>query len=97
MNSNIPFFNGRIEPHGSSFDAWPEQTLLEAMELGGLPCPSSCRAGTCRSCIGQLTSGQVRYEMAWPGLSAEEKAEGCVLPCVAFPVSDVVLKDPFAD
>jgi hypothetical protein len=35
--------------------------------------------------------------MAWPGLTTEEKAEGCVLPCVAFPMSDVVLKDPFAD
>jgi hypothetical protein len=41
-------------------------------------------------------AGEVRYEMAWPGLSAEEKAEGCVLPCVAFPVTDVVLEDPFS-
>jgi len=44
-----------------------------------------------------LVSGQVRYEMAWPGLTAEEKAEGCVLPCVAYPMGDVSLKDPFAD
>jgi hypothetical protein len=34
--------------------------------------------------------------MAWPGLTTEEKAEGFVLPCVARPLSDVVLKDPFA-
>jgi ferredoxin len=51
--------------------------------------------GHCRTCIGQLLSGQVRYEMEWPGLSAEELAEGCVLPCVARPLSDVVLQDPF--
>jgi hypothetical protein len=42
-----------------------------------------------------LVQGEVRYEMAWPGLSPEEKAEGCVLPCVAWPVTDVVLQDPF--
>ena len=35
--------------------------------------------------------------MDWPGLTQEERAEGCVLPCVAIPVSDVVLKDPFSD
>ena len=96
MNSDTPFFNGRIE-HDGSFDAWPEQTLLVALELGGLQWPSSCRAGTCRTCLGRLISGQVRYEMAWPGLTAEEKAESFVLTCVAFPVSDVVLQDPFAD
>ena len=28
----------------------------------------------------------------WPGLTAEEKEEGCVLPCVAYPTSDVVLQ-----
>ena len=62
------------------------------MEMGGLDWPSSCRNGTCRTCIAQLTSGQVRYDIEWPGLSAEEKAEGFVLPCVAFPCSDVTLR-----
>ena len=97
MSTEIPFLNGRIAPGGDSFDAWREQSLLDSMEHGGLAWPSSCRSGSCRTCIGHLVSGQVRYEMQWPGLTAEEKAEGCVLPCVAFPMSDVVLKDPFAD
>ena len=30
----------------------------------------------------------------WPGLTPEEIAEGCVLPCVAYPASDVVLEAP---
>jgi hypothetical protein len=34
----------------------------------------------------------VHYEIEWPGLSTEEKLEGYVLPCVAFPCSDVRLK-----
>lgn len=97
MAQDIPFFNARIEPDGGSFDAWREQTLLDSLEQGSLQWPSSCRSGSCRTCMGHLISGQVHYKMAWPGLSAEEKAEGCVLPCVAFPLSDVVLKDPFAD
>jgi ferredoxin len=95
MPNDIPFFNARIEPEGGSFDAWRELSLLDSLEQGGLQWPSSCRVGHCRTCIGQLLSGQVRYEMEWPGLSAEELAEGCVLPCVARPLSDVVLQDPF--
>jgi hypothetical protein len=34
----------------------------------------------------------VRYEIEWPGLSTEEMTAGCVLPCVAHPCSDVVLR-----
>jgi ferredoxin len=96
MNTEIPFFQARIAPDGGSFDAWKTQSLLDSLEQGGLQWPSSCRSGTCRTCIGQLVSGQVHYEMAWPGLTAEEKAEGCVLPCVARPLGDVVLQDPLA-
>lgn len=97
MTPEIPFVTGRVEPDGQTFDAWKNQTLLESMEQGGLQWPSSCRSGSCRTCLGTLIQGEVRYEMEWPGLSPEEKAEGCVLPCVAYPVTDVTLKDPFAD
>ena len=39
-----------------------------------------------------MDSGQVTYRIDWPGLSAEEKTEGFILPCVAYPLSDVVLQ-----
>lgn len=87
-----PIFIARIEPGGQQFDAWSNQPLLDSMEQGGIDWPSSCRNGTCRTCVGHLLRGQVRYDIEWPGLSAEEKAEGCVLPCVAFPCSDLVLE-----
>ncbi len=96
MSQDPPFVTGRIAPGGQTFDAWKQQSLLDSIEQGGLQWPSSCRAGSCRTCLGHLVSGEVRYEMAWPGLTPEEKAEGCVLPCVAFPLSDVVLQDPFS-
>jgi len=89
------FFIARVEPEGRQFDAWSNQPLLRSLEQGGMDWPSSCRNGTCRTCIGQLESGEVRYEIEWPGLSAEEKAAGYVLPCVAFPCSDVVLRQGF--
>jgi ferredoxin len=92
-NDTPLFFTGRTEAFGEQFDAWTNQPLLLSMEQGGLSWPSSCRNGNCRTCIGQLVSGTVRYEIDWPGLSAEEKDEGCVLPCVAHPCSDVVLRE----
>lgn len=87
-----PVFSAQVEPDGQPFDAWRQQPLLVSLEQGGIDWPSSCRNGTCRTCRGQLVRGQVRYQIEWPGLSAEEKAEGYVLPCVAFPCSDLVLK-----
>jgi ferredoxin len=87
-----PFFIASLESNGQQFDAWSDQPLLLSLEQGGLDWPSSCRNGTCRTCIGQLVQGRVRYEIEWPGLSAEEKLEGYVLPCVAFPCSDLTLR-----
>lgn len=94
-NESPAFFIGRTEPDGQQFDAWTHQPLLIWLEQGGIAWPSSCRNGTCRTCVGQLESGEVRYTMEWPGLSAEEKAEGYVLPCVAYPCSDLTLRGGF--
>lgn len=96
MSQTIPFFTARVLPLGDTAEAWPEHTLLTSLEMGGLNWPSSCRSGTCRTCMCQMTAGQVRYEMDWPGLTAEEKTKGWILPCVAYPTQDVVLTDPLA-
>jgi ferredoxin len=88
-------FIARVEPDGQQFDAWADQPLLVSLEQGGMDWPSSCRNGNCRTCIGQLDNGSVRYEIEWPGLSAEEKTEGYVLPCVAYPCSDLILRNGF--
>ena len=88
-----PFFIAKCEPSGQQVDAWADQSLLDSLESGGVNWPSSCRNGTCRTCMGQLVSGSVRYDIEWPGVTSEEQAEGYVLPCCAYPDSDVVLKD----
>ncbi|MDT8991955.1 2Fe-2S iron-sulfur cluster binding domain-containing protein [Curvibacter sp. APW13] len=76
-------------------DAYSNEPLLTALEMGGSNWPSSCRNGSCRTCVGQLTQGEVRYEMDWPGLTAEEKAEGYILPCVAFPCTPVRVRQGY--
>ena len=91
-----PFFTATALLEGQTCDAWTDQPLLVSLELGGLDWPSSCRNGTCRTCLCLLVSGEVRYTIEWPGLSAVEKAQGLVLPCVARPLSNVVLEQPAA-
>jgi len=86
----------RLEPSGLGFDAEAGTTLLKSAEAAGIEMPSSCRNGTCRTCICQLVSGSIRHIIEWPGLSAEEKAEGWILPCVAQALGDVTLEVPGA-
>ena len=86
----------RLEPSGLEFEAEAGVTLLHAAEAAGIELPSSCRNGTCRTCICHMGSGSVRYLVEWPGLSADEKREGYILPCVAVAQSDVELAVPAA-
>lgn len=72
-----------IAPHGWTFDAAPGETLLRAAERAGIRLPSSCRNGTCRTCLCGSDGGAVRYLVEWPGLSYDEKLAHDVLPCVA--------------
>ena len=85
-----------LVPLGASFSVQEESTLLQALEAAGLDAPSSCRNGTCRTCICRLQSGTVAYTIEWPGLSFDEKREGYILPCVALARSDLVVNVPLA-
>jgi ferredoxin len=89
-------FEARIDLTGQRFAAPADRPLLQAALEAGLGLRSSCRNGSCRACMCRLLSGTVRHRIEWPSLSPEEKAEGWVLPCVALPTSDVVLREaPF--
>ncbi|RZL91258.1 MAG: 2Fe-2S iron-sulfur cluster binding domain-containing protein [Variovorax sp.] len=96
MSDTTPGFAVRIAPGGHAFEAAVGQTLLQAGLKAGIELPSSCRNGTCRTCLCRLVSGSVRYQIDWPGVSADEKDEGWILPCVAEATSDVTLEVPFA-
>lgn len=89
---SFQIFTVKVEPAGLQYDVEGDLSLLEAAEMSRVQLPSSCRNGTCRTCMCRMLSGEVTYTIEWPGLTAEEKAEGYVLPCVARPVSNVVLE-----
>ena len=83
-----------LQPSGRSFDADAGQTVLAAAAQAGVELPNSCRNGTCRACLTPLRRGDVHYRIPWPGLLPEERDGRWILPCVAFPLSDLVLQDP---
>lgn len=85
-----------VQPGGWQVPVPAGQTLLQAALAAGVRLPSSCRNGSCRSCLAQLLSGHIHYQIDWPGLLAEEKAAGWILPCVACADSAVVIDAPGA-
>jgi len=89
-------FSALVQPAGLAFEAPLPEPLLVAARRAGIDLPASCRNGTCRTCMCGLASGQVSYRIEWPGLTREEKAEGFILPCVAYPESDIVMIVPAA-
>ena len=95
--TNAPVYTASIDGRGTSFSAPADMPLLNAAERAGVPglkLESSCRNGTCRTCICLMLQGEVTYLIDWPGLSADEKREGWILPCAAYPRADVVLQLP---
>ena len=95
MHAPAPF-SVTMMPQGWTFDASPDQPLLLSAAQAGITLPSSCRNGTCRTCISRTTTGKVHYRIEWPGLSAEEKRDGAILPCVAYPQGDMTLENSTA-
>ncbi|MDT8999285.1 2Fe-2S iron-sulfur cluster-binding protein [Paucibacter sp. APW11] len=89
-----PFHIQLLDAEGQrlAFTAAPEQSVLEAALAAGLAPRRSCRNGSCRACLCRLELGQIAYRIDWPGLSAEEKAAGWILPCVAEARSDLNLR-----
>lgn len=65
------------------------QTILDAAEGAGASLPSMCRVGVCGTCRTRLLSGEVEGD--FDALDAADQAEGCILPCVARPVSDCAI------
>lgn len=95
MDSKKPFLIA-IQPSGLQFEQVAGLSVLQSGLRAGIRLPNSCRNGTCRTCMCKLFTGEIAYQIEWPGLTREEKAEGWILPCVAEAQSDLVLDVPAA-
>ncbi|MPS27984.1 2Fe-2S iron-sulfur cluster-binding protein [Pigmentiphaga sp.] len=86
-----------LDPQQWTFAAGEDESLFLAARRAGVRLPAICRNGTCRTCFSRMESGSVRYLVDWPGLSAQEKQEGFILPCVAVATSAIVMVNPHAE
>ena len=86
----------QLQPSGLQFEQVPGLSILQSGLAKSIRLPNSCRNGTCRTCMCKLFTGEIHYQIEWPGLTREEKAEGWILPCVAEARSDLVLEVPDA-
>ncbi|MBD2215251.1 2Fe-2S iron-sulfur cluster binding domain-containing protein [Calothrix sp. FACHB-156] len=66
------------------------ETILSVAQSSGLDLPTSCGAGVCTTCAGQLSEGTVDQTDGM-GVSPELQKQGYVLLCVAKPLSDIKL------
>ncbi|WP_017654436.1 2Fe-2S iron-sulfur cluster-binding protein [Fortiea contorta] len=65
-----------------------DETILSVADHLGLELPSSCHAGVCTTCAGQIMTGTVDQTDGM-GVSPELQKQGYVLLCVAKPRSDL--------
>lgn len=71
-----------------SFAVQSNQTILEVALTQSISLPSSCQAGVCTTCAGQIRKGEVDQREAM-GIAPDLREKGYVLLCIAKPCSDL--------
>lgn len=80
---------------GISFEAEPDETIMEAAERANIYLIHSCLSGTCRACMTRVLSGSVEHDpeyAAYLNIDPFEIEEGYRLICSSFARTDVELE-----
>ncbi|MDG1353470.1 MAG: 2Fe-2S iron-sulfur cluster-binding protein [Sulfitobacter sp.] len=81
-----------IEGTTRSFTMPRDHSLLEAALDNALDAPFACKAGVCSTCRAKVTEGEVEM-LTNHALEDDEVAQGFVLTCQCYPLSDKVSFD----
>ncbi|KGK43340.1 hypothetical protein LH51_00565 [Nitrincola sp. A-D6] len=76
----------------ATLPAHTEKSLFETLTDAGILLRKACINGACGVCRCRLNSGAVDYRGRRPyGLNDNEQADGWILPCIAYPKTDLKL------
>ena len=67
-----------------------QHSILDAGRAAGIDLPFSCKGGMCSTCRAKVLDGQVKMAKNY-ALEPHEVAEGFVLTCQSYPLSDRVV------
>jgi ferredoxin len=73
-----------------TIDCPDDKFILEAAEDNNIELPYSCRAGSCSTCLGKVTSGTID-QPDQTFLDEDQTGAGFILTCVAYPTSNTKL------
>lgn len=77
-----------------TMDAAENETILTAMERGGVPAPNKCRAGGCGHCHSKWIAGEFVIAEGRDGRREADRKFGFVHPCVTYPLSNMEIEVP---